>query len=470
MNHFLKISPGLRACLLSAGTLVVCGCSNEDYPTGTDGAAAGEPTEVSLSLSAFRSDSGDGTPSDPSTDAEKINSWWIAFVDHEGKVTKILSREGSTPVEMETFKAIVPAGAYTLYAFANISTEELKTATGLTFAEGAAVSLPSGTSNIDDAVWSTSLNGWDASKPLPMSGFLKNVRVRNSVEENFSIEVARMAAKVEFQFSNPGKEDVTVNGITLDPVTVSSISLFPKGAAGISYAHLGNSAYSPLTGAQYAKQTFSFASGNVVKGEEEKSLSLYIQESLSDRANDEAFTIGMNVTHSDGVSDYEQHNITRDIVSYINRNDHILIPVTLSRYDVDVEGVFYPPIGGYPAAASTTDPEGAQIFTFSSEGDFAIVAHITDKQTGRHLAPVYYTVTLSDLSDPQGIFTANPTVTAGSVSLPDEVNGTLGKNKGKASVSMTVNVYDRPHYETGAQVTGAQVTDSYTRKIYIIRD
>lgn len=453
---------------MTAISATASGCSDDNVPDNQPEIEIGNPVEISLAISSMRSgtETGDGTPSDPATSAEKINSWWIAFVDNGGTVRQVVNRQASGAVEMETFKCTVPSGAYTLYAFANITSVELKKATGVELTPGKPVSLPAGISGIEDAVWNVSLNRWDASKPLPMSGVLRDVRVRNITEEVFSIEVVRMMAKIEFLFSNLCDKGVTINSVSVDPVTITPVSLFPRGEGGVSYSHLGVGAYSPLAGAEYDKIDFPISSDNVIAaGEEKKSMTIYLQESVSVRDNDKSFTIGINVSHEEGVDEYQQYNITRDILSYINRNDHIRIPVSLSRYDVDVDAVFYPPIGGYPAVSDGLDPDGSQIFTFSSEGDFSVVAHVTDKQTGRHLAPQYYSVAVSDISDPKSIFSNPPAVASLTPALPDEVAGTLSAIKGKASFKITVSVFDKPRYEPDAKITAG-----YTRAIYIIRD
>lgn len=473
-----KINSGVLGAILTASILIVCGCSNENLLADEDILAEGTPTEITLSIEATRAPATidpDGTPSAAAADNEKINSWWIAFVDNKGKVAKILHRSdvetgidtGAAPVEMEKFKCIIPAGVYSIYAFANVDADTLAAATGLKFETGKSIS----TASIDKAVWSTTLNNFTA--PIPMSGLLKNVRVKSTVEETFSIEVVRMVAKMEFLFSNLSDEEVYVNSISVDPVTSSAISLFPRSDGEITYSHLGYSPYSPLENATYSKQTISLSSDNkIAAGAENKIKTIYLQESVSERENDKAFTIGINVRHGNGLTEYEQYNITHDILSYINRNDHIRIPVSLSRYYVEVEALFYPPIGGYPAAISDLDPKGSQIFTFLTEGDFAIVAHITDKVTGSHLPASRYSISIDKdsqnrdkVTDPSGIFVKKPSVASGSPSLPDEIKGTLGNTKGKASVEISVNIYDKPRYETDAKVTA-----TYTRKIYILRD
>lgn len=476
MKSMKKLSILIVNLIFTIGTIGLYGCSNdseyEEYEDGGDGT----PVEISVSLSAVRSNSsaGDGLASNPASDNEKINSWWIAFVDKSGMVRKILKRSDSETgipsqtgaVEEESFKCLVSPGVYDIYAFANITAAELKTATGLDFIAGRKVT------NVDNAVWSPTLNNYDSTKPLPMSGFRKSVRVKNKIEENFTIEVVRMVAKMEFLVRNVSGDEVTLHAITVDPVTSSSVSLFPRGTDGISYDHLGKSAYTPLDDPTYAPlkiaidggKTFGAGDTDTKESPEAESLFFYLQESLSVRENNNAFTIGLNVSHKNNVAEYEQFNITSDILSYINRNDHIVIPVDMSRYYVEVVATGYPPIGGYPAVVSTTDPKGAQIFTFATGGDFSIVAHVTDKQTGLHLSPAYYKITLGELEGDTGIFQSAPVISTGSVALPDEVTGVLGNLNGTAAVTLKVAVYDKPHYETGAKVTNI-----YTRKIYIVR-
>lgn len=468
---YKKIVSLIASVLLSSATVGFYGCSEETDLPGQMYDEAGPAVPVLFTLSNLqRSVSGaDGIPADPATDAEKINSWWIAFVDSSGTVRHIVSGEPEEAVEAETFRAIVPPGQYTLYAFANITPAELTTASGVEFAEGKKVILPEGIENVDDAVWSVSLNGLDASRPLPMSGILKDIRVRGVAEESFTIEVVRMVAKIELVISNPSSEDITINKVSLDPVTHSGISLFPRGENGIGYAHLGCSPYSPLPLPEYSRFTLTLPSGKVIKtGDEDTSLVFYVQESISQRANDNAFTVGLNVSHADGEAVFEQHAITRDILGYINRNDHIILPVTLSRYAVVVDAVFYPPIGGYPAAITDEDPDGAQIFTFLSGGEFSLVAGVTDKLTGRHCIPDYYSVTLTGITYPDGFYADSgiPSLKAGSTALPDEIIGILNpESTGRSVLTVRVDIYDRPRNEAEAVVT-----DSYTRVIYIIRE
>lgn len=448
--------------------LILTGCVSESEPGGNDEFEEGVLTEVSFSISSRFNGTGmsraddDGTPADPEKDNEKINDWFIVFIDNSGKVAKILKRsdaetgikESAEAVEAETFRCILPSGTgYTAYAFANITTDQLKEETGLEFAEG--TTLDAGfKSKIASAVWTADeLNGWDISKPIPMSGHIEDFDVKNTIEETFSIEVVRMVAKVQFLFTNPTDIDITVKSISLDPVTTTSVSLFPNGTkTGIDYSYLGKRAYTPLPDAKYASLIVD--KNLKVEGKTEIPSSIYIQESLSNKENEGAFTVGLKVKHGDGTQEFQQYNITKDIKRYINRNDWIKIKITLSQYDVSVEALFYPPIGGYPAVLSTIAPDGSQVFTFGTEGDFSIVPHVFDKLAGTHLSPAEYSIELGAISGDTGIFTKNPTVTTTSASLPDEITGTLSTAKGKATVEVKVKI-------------GSQ---TYTRKIYIIRE
>ena len=457
--HFRSVRWIMHGAL---AVLLLTGCVSDREPVGEDEFKEEVPTTVSFSIISSFNNSGmsratpDGTPANAENDNEKINDWFLVFTDRNNVVRKIISRSESgkstvnNPVEEETFRFIVPSGTYSVYAFANITETELKDATGLTFSEGDVIDP----STVDGKTWTAELNGWDIdSKPIPMSGFLKNIQVKNTIEETFSIEVVRMVAKVQLVFSNPTDKDITINNVSLDPVTSTAVSLFPRGADGIDYSYLGRNAYSPLADATYSPVIVE-KDILVESGKTDLSSSIYIKESLSTKQNDGAFTLGLMVSHTDGIQEHQQYNITKDIRGYINRNDWIVIPITLSRYDVSVETLFYPPIGGYPAVLSTVAPDGSQVFTFETEGEFSIVPHVVDKLSGTHLAPGKYSIELGAVSDETGIFATTPTVTHTASSLPDEITGTLSSKTGKATVEVKVKI-------------DSQI---YTRKVYIIRN
>lgn len=472
--------------MLLASVLLIAGCGDSSH-NPEESVEEGIPTKVTFSLSAMSNSSplsrGDGTPVDPVDDNEKINDWFVVFVDKNNLVREIVSRADAgisitnNAVEQETFSCILPSGTYSVYAFANITPEELTTATGLTFSKNSSVKHE----DIQKAVWNTvqygesnnelttELNLWSGN--IPMSGHLSQIKVRNTIEESFSIEVVRMVAKVEFKFTNPTEDDITIKSISLEPVTQTAVSLFPNGATkdGISYDYLGNRAYTPVVGATYKKLTCEIS--KTIQKKSTGNCHFYIKESFSNRANDRLFTIWLNLSHGSESPYLDQYNLTKNIKEYINRNDWILIPITLSEYDVRAEAIFYPPIGGYPAFLATNDPDGSQVFTFGTEGEFVITPYVIEKTTGTPLPSDRYKIRSElTVSDPNGIFQKRPALSpTTSTALPDEIIGSIksigdGTRTDRATVSFTVDVYDKPY-----TTSGATVARSYTRTIYIIR-
>ncbi len=500
-------------CFLVMGLMIsslLSGCaesSKDDEPQKPEQPTyeVGEPVEVSVSLSSRSMISSgtrsDGRPAEPDDPNEKIKDWFLVFVHRSGKVSKIVTRSATlkgTAVEQETFKCIIPTGTYSVYAFANITPAELQAASGVKFIEGNTLTEEAqnsikkgvwkglessdGCKHAEDApvshggividakadkVTNNNLNLWDIKKAIPMTGYLPEVKIQNKVEESFSIEVVRMLAKIDFKISNSTNKNIKVNGIGLDPVTVSPVSLFPNGAstAGISYGFLGNYAFTPpVAGAEYARLMYKPETPWTVNANTtlDKPCRFYFKESLSERDNGKLFTVWLDVTHADGDRSVVQYNVTSTIKEYINRNDWIVIPVDLSRYAVQVDALFYPPIGGYPAYLSSTNPDGSQVFTFGTQGEFCIVPHVIDKETGEHLSPSLYKFGIKEgsISDPDGIFKKTPTISETAPSLPDEILGTLNTNQGTAYLTIWVTVTDP---ETDQDRT-------YYRTIHIVRD
>ena len=140
----------------------------------------------------------------------------------------------------------------------------------------------------------------------------------------------------------------------------------------------------------------------------------------------------------------------------IYRNDHVVIPIILSDYQVSLDVNFYPPIGGYPAVITEESDEGFYC-KFGTEGDFEIYPKVEDTYNGYVLlygtGDPKFTYTIS-VSDPEDIFTTKPAVTPSG-----EMLGCIGNTPGKAYVDVKITVS-----RTG-------VTDQiYDRRIYIIRE
>lgn len=461
--------------LLGASVLAGCSAGGDDTLTGgvdsdDTGLTDGTPVEVSFSLASRAvnqaASRADGTPVNPTGDNERIKRWTLVFVDRNGVIGRVVSREDVTTstvaVEQESFKCIVPSGTYNIYAFANTDIAEVASHTGVTFTEGATVE----TTAIENLKWQITESTLpdELNESIPMSGFLKGVKVTNRIDEPFEIEVVRMFAKIEFEFTNTNTSAISINELTIDPVTTGAISLFPRGASGLGYSHLGNSSFAPLADATYAPFIYKPASPLTIEAGATASTLFYMPEAFSTYPNGHAFTIGVNVTHEDSRISQLQTNITHDITDYINRNDYVVIPISLSRYDVKIDALFYPPIGGYPALLSSVDGEGSQVFSFGTQGEFSIVPVVMDKIEGIHLTPQRYTIEIQRISN-SSIFSKTPAIVRDSDTLPDEIRGTLNTSEGRAEITLKVDIYD-----PAADGIEPQLYCSYVRTIYIVRD
>ncbi len=110
--------------------LMLAACSSEEKDEQTEGTMA----HVTMNIATRAAT---GTPESPTIDAEKIHTWWVAFVDRNDKVQKIVTRPSSSSyVEEEQLEFDIPTGTYTVYAFANIA-QSAVTDAGYTFTEGA---------------------------------------------------------------------------------------------------------------------------------------------------------------------------------------------------------------------------------------------------------------------------------------------------------------------------------------------
>lgn len=89
----------------------------------------------------------------------------------------------------------------------------------------------------------------------------------------------------------------------------------------------------------------------------------------------ERFMITVKFKRGDNAKEEELHFSPTDQLEWINRNDHIIIPISITDVTVDWEVLFYPPIGGYPAEIDNKD-EFNYYCEFGTQGEFIIVPTI----------------------------------------------------------------------------------------------
>lgn len=413
-------------CILATvAMLASCGAKDEDPPVVT----AKSTFAVSAPVATAS-----GIERDPER-MEKIGSWWVAFVDASDMVAEVVSRpdDKTSEVESEKFEAALPPGRYTVYAFANISRDELGKASGVIFVKGAKM-----IGNPSEAMFS----GFDPNESgrMPMSGFLP-VNINAAGEPDVSdIEVVRMYGKVELKFTNESSGDLTVDSWSFGPLyaPTADVRLLPDyGTLGLKPA--------PSDGGDTDFRRNS-ASITLSKGESQTD-AFYTREIISAHPTG-SFVLTVN-TSAAGESS-KRHSLAYEL-NYINRNDWVYIPVTLTDWIVDMDVCFYPPIGGYPAVV--LDQKNDEFYaTFGTPGRFVVTPRARKSPQGAW-EPVE-NVTVSTEGD--AIFTPDGQPAIDPVT--GEITGSMSTATGSAVATLTFRVK-----------ADANVLHIFTRKFHIIR-
>ena len=414
-------------------TVFFAACTSDDVEREK---AEGEMTHVGLTITTRAT----GTPETTTVNQELIGSWWVVFVNKTtGNVQKIVSRDAllTSYVEEERVEFDIPVGTYTLYSFANITPSELKTKTTLEFTEGSA----SPTATDIKARTFALTNGWTGD--IPMTG-TQSVAVTGRANQTFSIEVVRMLAKMEFQFKNESGKQITVNSVNIQQNQTLDVPLLPN------YTWL-DSGWPFATGSRgdYKHNFLSAISLDAKGGTKPTGNGMfYMAESQADHLTPyQSYLMTLNVRRGSDPAEDLLFALDNTKIQTIYRNDHVIIPLTIGDYEVGLDVIFYPPIGGYPPVMTKNDNEF--YVTFQTQGEFEIKPTIINMMTS---TPVYYpgwTIESLTVSDPSTIFATAPHDVSG------EILGKVNTTEGTAIVDVQIKV----------TATG-QV---YTRRIYIIR-
>lgn len=381
----------------------------------------------------------------PAQENELIKNWWIAFVDENGKVAAIFSKDGLTACSEDEVEGLLPTGNYTAYAFANITPDKLKESTDLEFTVGS--SAPT-LDDIKKIEWKKLANGF--SGDIPMCGW-REINVKGTVEEKFAIEVVRMLGKVEFSFANRSSKDISLKEITFGPLNTGDIVMMPD------YSKLATPNSDGMkpellsgTGTENYSYKLSENGLTLTAGEEKGGRThFYVRESIADSHPTGHFHFSLKISR-EGNEEELLYALT-DNLTYINRNDYILIPVNFHDYSLKPEVLFYPPIGGYPPVV-TEDKNDEYYIKFGTGGFFEITPRVY-KDGDTELARGSYTV---ELGTPSGddIFTEKPSEDK----TTGEITGELSSTTGIAVIPIAVTVS-----EDNNNVT-------FTRNLYIIRE
>lgn len=393
----------IRQLILPIATAILSGmavasCQSDETdptpPAGTDGSG-----NVTLTLSAAPAPSssrsehftGDDLSEEPAADNELINTWIAAFVQG-GKVVTIaegypVSDESSTGVWNDRVKLELPKGTYTVLAFANVDNAKVRT-----WLEGQTTLSSDWKNNIFSEDWKS----YYRSNLVPMSGYLENVVVKGTVNEEFAVEVVRMLAKVEYVVKNLSNQKVTLNSFTIKPIYTGPIYLFPEYDK--KPVPDTNPPTNPLTDKprlpeEDAKDPNNYEAykdeprGFELSKDAVKSDKFYIKESIAEgNHKTNHFHIALNMTRGSNTEDVS-YALADDELEFFYRNDYVLFPIVISDYVPELEVYDFPPIGGYPVQVTS---EGNEFYaTFSSSGAFDVLARLRDSSGATLPLPFY---------------------------------------------------------------------------------
>lgn len=395
--------------LLCALSIALCaiftGCSRSETDSGEPDipdVPSGVEVPVRITLSALPNNAqtraDEGKPKDPEASVELIHDWWIAFVAPKTGDVKVVTRKqaedktSSTSVnipgggfEAETFRTTLPAGTYRIYAFANIDTVTAEDFKKNYLKEPKKESdewkhqdlhLDNFNTLNKSNIASKFINGmqWPSSENIPMSGVMSgtDVVIKNTVEHVFNIEVVRTVAKVEFDFSNPSADNITLENLKFGPISnlPSKISIIPN------YKAIGIKANDKLKTDKIEAGTLSFdLKSETLTTNRKHSLSFYCNESLSKDDNDtlsingNGFEIELSVTRG---GDAKKYTYQTKNIKYINRNDWIYIPIKFNDWEIIWKLHYYPPIGGYPPVFKQSGSGNTLTATLTTGGEFEL--------------------------------------------------------------------------------------------------
>lgn len=351
--------------------LLMAACAEEaGYPEEGNG-ALGKPVHTRFSIR---------TATSAPEENELIHSWWVAFVAPDNHIERIVQHLPDSPTDEDYAEITIPAGRYTAVGFANVIPEANEDgsytyhsgAQELTFAIGE--QSPVTADNATQWMYGDMMSeNWNSDALVPMSA-LQPVEISGRNNEEIYIELVRLVAKIEVSFENVGKRDITINSVRIGSFKSNPVTLFPVYESLDSYPVIPSGASMLDVTRSYSPQR-SFP---VIAPAGKSTDIFYTRESTASGLPNGVYTIFVNVTHHAGMgwnkSTDEVSALLTDI-SYVNRNDHIIIPLQISDYIIGIDAYFYPPIGGYPAVV-TEAGNGNYYAKFGSMGVFTIRPHV----------------------------------------------------------------------------------------------
>ena len=211
-----------------------------------------------------------------------------------------------------------------------------------------------------------------SAKGIPMSN--KQTVNITSKKQQVDLEVIRMMAKVELNFTNDTGYDLSIKSVKLTDITdnaADNVSLLPmKDASGNVVPNINASAtykdYEVMIGG---------TSGTKIANGGKLQTTFYVNESVA--RNPKYFVLSI---------DTDKGTVTKRIAmtewSKIARNDYLIIPVKLVDYRIELEPQVFTGIGVIPELKYEGDRITA---TFKSYGEFHLKLHVIKRSDNTEL-------------------------------------------------------------------------------------
>ena len=404
----------LAAAMLIGMAATSCVSDDTESPVSTGEATVGITITAAPLGSSTRAFEDSEKREEPAQSNELINNWFVVFRSTKtGKIVAVESGEPGAAVWNDKIQTTVPTGTYSILAFANMDNEALKKslitkdntlvedwqkktwAIALTSKESKETE---NTTENSDAKVIYDGAGLKGQSLIPMSGYIKEIQVKNTINEEFSIEVVRMLCKVQFAVKNESKSTVSIDTIKFQPLYNGDIYLFPNYS---QYNGLGRPTPNTQTPAEDwlpripvattgGKQTYEqwmITTNPNLKNLKDKEVgrsTFYIKESIADgNHSTNRFHIGLSLKRDNQTKETVSYALASQDLKFFYRNDYVLFPIVISDYTPEIEVYDYPPIGGYPVQVTSSGNEFYA--TFSSSGAFDILARLKDSE-GRTVA------------------------------------------------------------------------------------
>lgn len=353
-------------------TLAIVGCSFEEDHADCQGKGEGEKMQVELRLTASANSltrsysTSDGVTraswvdTNAAREGEMMHNCFVVIVQN-GKIQSIVQRDFTEEVEQTSLKAKAELGNATFYSFANITPAEL------------GITMTTTPAEIESKYYKVEGNTQTLStKGIPMSN--KQTVNITSKKQQVDLEVIRMMAKVELNFTNDTGYDLSIKSVKLTDITdnaANNVSLLPMKDAS------GNVVPNINAAATYKDYTVSIGgtSGTQVKNGGKLQTTFYVNESVA--RNPKYFVLSINT---------DKGTVTNRIAmtewSKIARNDYLVIPVKLVDYRIELEPQVFTAIGVIPELKYEKDRITA---TFKSYGEFHLKLHVIKRSDNTEL-------------------------------------------------------------------------------------